>query len=97
MDNAVHLGTWKSWVKQIQKGQKLRVTTYRNGTFDSMKGIIPAVPGSLEWEYLDKISGKWCVLTVKDAVKYQMACYGTALSKEQLEKLAKPQQLDKKD
>ena len=84
-------------VKQIQKGQKVKVNTYKNGKFESLKGIVPTVPGSLVWEFLDKVSGKWRVLPVTDPVKHQMACYGIALSKEQLEKLAKPQKFDKKD
>ncbi len=77
-------------VKRIERGKKLRMSTFENGKLECRKGVVPVVPDLLRWEYLDKVDGKWTVMPVKGKVKHQMACYGKALSKKQIKKLAKP-------
>jgi hypothetical protein len=83
-------------VKSMNNGSPLRMSTYKDGQLDSFKGVVPVIPGLLKWEYLDKKDGQWIVLPVDEEVKYQMACYGTALTKKQLKKLAAPQHSENK-
>lgn len=78
--------------KTLSKGDALRMSTYRGGELKCLDGVVPVVPNLLKWEYLDKRDGKWVVLPTEEEVKHQMACYGTALNREQLKKLAVPQQ-----
>lgn len=82
--------------KKMNKGKKLRMSVFKAGQLDSFKGVVPIIPDLLRWEYLDKKDGKWTVMPVKEEVKSQMACYGTALTKEQLKKLTIPQNTESK-
>ena len=80
----------------MSQGKQQRMSTYRDGQLDSFNGVVPVIPNLLRWEYLDKTDGKWTVMSVEGKVKYQMACYGTEITKEQLKKLAEPQSTEKK-
>lgn len=78
-------------VKRMNGGNSLRMSTYKEDVLKCLNGVVPVIPNLLRWEYLDKKDGKWCVLPVDEEVKYQMACFGTELTKEQLKKMAAPQ------
>ena len=78
--------------KKIKNGKIFQVTSYQGGKLNSVDAVIPVVPSLLKWEYLDKKDGKWEPIIVTGDVRFQMACYGTALTQEQLKKLATPQE-----
>ena len=81
--------------KKLAAGQKVQMTSFKDGKLQSIKATVPVVPELLSWEYLDKKDGKWEVLSVEGKVQHQMVGYGTPFTEKQLKRLAKPRKQKK--
>ena len=77
-------------VKRIKKGKSVQMAKFKDNKMISWKGVVPLVPEMLEWDFVDKQGDKWVILKSKKRAKVQFACYAKPLSKEQVNKLAKP-------
>ncbi len=78
-------------VQMIAKGEKVPVMDFRAGKLVAWKGVVPVVPKSLQWVFLDKSKDGWVPLESAAAPKVQFAAYGEPLTPKQLEKLLEPQ------
>jgi hypothetical protein len=78
-------------LKQVQEGS-INLTWLDKGEIKQMKGVIP-VAGGVKWGavYQDFQSGKWIPLENAPAPELHYAGFGTPLSKDQIDRLAKPQ------
>jgi hypothetical protein len=70
----------------------INLTWLDKGEIKQMKGVIP-VAGGVKWGavYQDFQSGKWIPLENAPAPELHYAGFGTPLSKDQIDRLAKPQ------
>lgn len=79
-------------MKQAQKGS-IRLTWLEDGVTANLKGVIPVVDDvDYQCVYHDLKEDKWVPIANPAAPLRQYVAYGTPLSKEQLEKLAKKQE-----
>ncbi len=77
-------------VKKIKNGEKVAAMEYQDGKFVPHNVAVPVVPDQLTWPFLTKEGENWVVLNNDKKVHVQMACYGTALTEQQIKKLAMP-------
>jgi hypothetical protein len=73
--------------KRLAKGN-MKLTWFKDGKLQSVKGIIPVADGKLDLVFLDRINDQWVPLKNAPAPMVQYSEYGTPLSEEQLKKLA---------
>ncbi len=74
-------------VKRMKK-KKQRLTWYKKGKLQSVKGVIPIVDGRFDLLFLDREDGEWKPIKKAPEPVVQYSGYGTPLSDEQLKKLA---------
>jgi hypothetical protein len=73
--------------KSLAKGN-MKLTWFKDGELQSVKGVIPVVDGRLNLIFLDRINDQWVPLKDAPAPMVQYSAYGTPLSQDQLKKLA---------
>jgi hypothetical protein len=73
--------------KKLNKGD-LKLSWFKNGELQSVKGVVPIVDGKLNLVFLDRIDDQWLPLKDAPAPMVQYSAYGTPLSEDQLKKLA---------
>ena len=79
-------------VRQVRKGE-VNLMWLEKGEVKQTKGVIPVADG-VRWNivYQDNQKGKWVPIEDAPAPGLHYASFGTPLSKEQIDDLAKPQQ-----
>ncbi len=76
--------------KMILDGKKIPMNPMVNGKTNDWKGVIPCIPGSLEWTFYNKTGDKWTPITAAGAPAVQMVNYATPLTEKQLRLLRAP-------
>jgi hypothetical protein len=79
-----------SAMKLIEEGKSIPMMAFKDGKIVNWEGVAPVVPDKLDWVYMNKVGDKWVPIENDEEAKVQFVGYGTALTKEQLEKLATP-------
>lgn len=77
-------------VKLIQKGKSVPMAEFKDGKMSNWKGVVPLVPGRLEWPFLDRDGDKWVLIKSKESTRMQQPYGESAISEEQIKKLASP-------
>ncbi len=78
-------------VKQVQKGS-IALTWVKDGKMENVKGIVPVVDGVRYNNTYENFSGgTWTPIVNTETSKVQYVGFGSPLTKEQMEKLEKPQ------
>jgi hypothetical protein len=65
--------------------------TFSNGKLEFYKGVIPLVPGLLNWPFLEKKDGQWIPFEPTKRPLIQMGVYAEPFTQEELKKLASKQ------
>jgi hypothetical protein len=65
------------------------VVDFKKGKILNWKGVVPVVQGKLEWAFLNRTEKGWEQISTRNDPLVQFAAYGTALTEEQLNKMAK--------
>ncbi len=77
-------------VREMMKGHKVPVVSFKDGKIVPWQGVVPVVPDKLEWVFLHRVDkNKWEPVKDGEKTKVQFAAYGKPLTKEQFDKLAK--------
>ncbi len=74
-------------MKLIKQGKHIPMAEFKAGKMVNWKGVVPVVPDSLEWVYLNKENGQWKPIETGGPAKIHW-WWGSPLSEEQIEKLA---------
>jgi hypothetical protein len=75
-------------MKLIEKGESVPMMVFKDGKVENWKGVAPAVPEKLKWEYLEREGDKW--IPLKDEAPEKIHWwYAKPLTEEQIEKLRK--------
>jgi len=78
-------------VKTIVDGKSVKITDFVDGTLVPAEGIIPLVPGQIEWAWLDMGENKpWTKMQNPPKPQVQIVGYGKPLTEEQIDILAEP-------
>jgi hypothetical protein len=77
--------------KKMIKGESVSMGEFKDGKLEPFKGVVPFVPELIQWPWLDKDGDKWVKMKSDEKPLIQKAAYVEPLTKEQLEKLAKPE------
>ncbi|MFA6449907.1 MAG: hypothetical protein WCX65_10580 [bacterium] len=77
-------------MKLVKAGKKIPMNPTVNGKVADWKGVIPCLPGSLQWTFYNKDGGKWVPISGGDQPKVQMVNYGTPLTAKQIRILKAP-------
>jgi hypothetical protein len=77
-------------VQMVKNGETVKMGEWKDGQMTMWQGVVPCVPEQLQWPFLDKQDGEWVVIGDEEDVQVQMVGYGTALTEEQMKKLAMP-------
>jgi len=71
------------------------VVDFNKGKIVTWKGVVPVVQGKLEWAFLNKTEKGWQPVPTKGDPLVQFAAYGTPLTGEQFNKMAREENVEK--
>jgi hypothetical protein len=76
-------------VQKIKSGENVQVVGFKDGQVIPWNGVVPVLKDKLDWVFLNRTETGWTPVPTKEPPTVQYAAYGTPLTNEQFEKLAK--------
>lgn len=77
--------------KTLAAAKPFTPATFSNGKLEFYKGVIPLVPGLLDWPFLEKKDGKWVPFEPAQEPLIQLGVYAESFTQAELKKLKRKQ------
>jgi hypothetical protein len=77
-------------VNLVVEGKSVPMAKFAEGSIKPWNGVVPLVPGQLEWDFLDREGDTWIPLTFGGKPTMQYSCYAKPLTDKQVKKMAMP-------